>query len=47
MYLGLKRLDNIPLTIVEFIIMEIEVVIMEDVEIGLKRPATLTLSIVE
>ena len=38
-----KRLDTISITIVEFIIL----VLMVEVELGLKRPATLPLVIVE
>ena len=46
LYLGLNIPVNIPLEIVDFIIMVIAVVITEEVNIGLKRPATLSLSII-
>ena len=45
--LGIKRPYNIPLVILNFIVLVIKVVIVEDVDWGLKIPSTLTLSIVE
>ena len=47
MDIGINRLSNIPLVIVEFIIVVIKVVIMVEVDIGIKIPATPTIEIVE
>ena len=45
--LCLKRPANIPLIILNFIVVVIKVVMVEDLDCGLKIPSTLTLSIVE
>ena len=45
--LGLKRPDNFPLATVEFIIMVIKVAKMEDVDICIKIPANITLTIMD
>ena len=45
--LGLKRPPTFPLEIMDFIVVLIKVVIMVEVDIDIKRPANLTLIIVE
>ena len=45
--IGLKRPATIPLEIVDFVIVVIKVVTMVDVDICLKRLATLTIKILE
>ena len=45
--LGIKIPSNIPLVILNFIVVVIKVVMVEDLDCGLKIPSTLTLSIVE
>ena len=47
MDLGLKRLATLPIAIMENISMVIEVVIMEEVDIGINIPATLNLIIMD
>ena len=44
---GLKIPANLPLTIVDFIFVGIKVVMVEDVDFGIKRLCTITFSIVE
>ena len=45
--IGLKRPATIPLKIVDFVVVVIKVVTMVDVDICLKRLATLTIKILE
>ena len=47
MDLGLKRPDNIPIVIMEFIVVLIEVVTMKELDIGLKRLATPPIEIMD